>query len=212
MKSVLIVDDVATLAEQYAYDLRRETGFDVRLASSGASHMREHEANGPTHCRVRDPARPEGAVARVESESLDGIAVHDDELRSGPRRRLRAGQVGFRAAGCGDGSANDREEFGRATGHDRVDGDHAMRGLSLSGRDDSDKLVGVAAGLVQKRLDPISGRGHDRQAVSPTLLPEKFPKLRGIIRGQVESIFEGGWARFHRSRYSGGVARYQTVD
>ena len=35
MTIVLVVDDVPAMAEQYAYDLRRLGGYDVRLAPDG---------------------------------------------------------------------------------------------------------------------------------------------------------------------------------
>ena len=52
MYTVLIVDDVPAMAEQYAYDLRRLAGMDARIALSG-----------------------DDALELVASEALDGGLV-----------------------------------------------------------------------------------------------------------------------------------------
>jgi two-component system nitrogen regulation response regulator NtrX len=64
MYTVLIVDDVAAMAEQYAYDLRRLAGLDTRIASSGDEAL-ELVASEPMDCMILD----------LEMPGKDGFAV-----------------------------------------------------------------------------------------------------------------------------------------
>jgi two-component system nitrogen regulation response regulator NtrX len=64
MYTVLIVDDVAAMAEQYAYDLRRLSGLDARIASSGDEAL-ELVASESVDCMILD----------LEMPGKDGFAV-----------------------------------------------------------------------------------------------------------------------------------------
>ncbi len=62
--SVLVVDDVPAMAEQYAYDLRRLGGYDTAVAAGGAEAL-EHLAREPVDCVILD----------LEMPGLDGFEV-----------------------------------------------------------------------------------------------------------------------------------------
>ncbi len=64
MSRILVVDDVAALAGQYAYDLKRIGGHDVVTATSGAAAL-EHLQAGGTDCVILD----------LEMPGVDGFEV-----------------------------------------------------------------------------------------------------------------------------------------
>ena len=64
MPTVLIVDDIAAMAEQYAYDLRRLAGFETIVAASGTEAL-EVVARESVDCMVLD----------LEMPGLDGFGV-----------------------------------------------------------------------------------------------------------------------------------------
>ncbi len=64
MHTVLIVDDVAPMAEQYAYDLRRLAGLDTRIALGGDEAL-ELVASEAVDCMILD----------LEMPGKDGFAV-----------------------------------------------------------------------------------------------------------------------------------------
>ncbi len=64
MALVLVVDDVAALAEQYAYDLKRVGGYDTRIATGGKEAL-EVIANEPVDCVILD----------LEMPGVDGFEV-----------------------------------------------------------------------------------------------------------------------------------------
>ena len=64
MSRILVVDDVAALADQYAYDLRRLGAHDVVTASGGAAALKRLEA-GDTDCVILD----------LEMPGMDGFEV-----------------------------------------------------------------------------------------------------------------------------------------
>ncbi|HET9513396.1 MAG TPA: sigma-54 dependent transcriptional regulator [Gemmatimonadales bacterium] len=64
MSRILVVDDVVTLAEQYAYDLERLGGHEVTVASSGKSAL-ERLAEDGTDCMILD----------LEMPGMDGFEV-----------------------------------------------------------------------------------------------------------------------------------------
>jgi two-component system nitrogen regulation response regulator NtrX len=64
MHTVLIVDDVAAMAEQYAYDLRRLASVDARVASSGDEAL-QMVATENVDCMILD----------LEMPGKDGFAV-----------------------------------------------------------------------------------------------------------------------------------------
>ncbi|HVA58263.1 MAG: sigma-54 dependent transcriptional regulator [Gemmatimonadaceae bacterium] len=64
MSNILIVDDVAPLAEQYAYDLKRIAGHDVSVATNGAEAVE----------RLRSEAI-DCAILDLEMPGMDGFEV-----------------------------------------------------------------------------------------------------------------------------------------
>ena len=64
MSRILVVDDVAALAEQYAYDLKRLGAHEVVTAAGGAAALKLLEAGG-TDCIILD----------LEMPGMDGFAV-----------------------------------------------------------------------------------------------------------------------------------------
>ncbi|MEX0691786.1 MAG: sigma-54 dependent transcriptional regulator [Gemmatimonadales bacterium] len=64
MSTILLIDDVVPLAEQYAYDLRRLGGFDVVVANTGADGL-EIVAKEPVDCVILD----------LEMPGMDGFDV-----------------------------------------------------------------------------------------------------------------------------------------
>jgi two-component system nitrogen regulation response regulator NtrX len=70
MHTVLIVDDVPAMAEQYAYDLRRLAGLDTRIAAGGDEAL-EVVASEVVDCMILDlemPGRDGFAVLRALKE------------------------------------------------------------------------------------------------------------------------------------------------
>jgi two-component system nitrogen regulation response regulator NtrX len=72
MTLVLVVDDVPALAEQYAYDLKRLGGYDVRLARDGREALDRLETE-PVDCVILD----------LEMPGMDGFDVLRALARSG---------------------------------------------------------------------------------------------------------------------------------
>lgn len=64
MSNILVVDDVAPLAEQYAYDLKRIAGHDVTVATTGAAAL-ERLRNDSIDCALLD----------LEMPGMDGFEV-----------------------------------------------------------------------------------------------------------------------------------------
>jgi len=64
MSRILVVDDVTTLAEQYAYDLRRLGGHEVAVAASGEAALQAIDGNS-VDCVILD----------LEMPGLDGFEV-----------------------------------------------------------------------------------------------------------------------------------------
>jgi two-component system, NtrC family, nitrogen regulation response regulator NtrX len=64
MSTILVVDDVAALAEQYAYDLKRIGGHDVSVVTTGALAV-ERLAAEPLDCAILD----------LEMPGMDGFEV-----------------------------------------------------------------------------------------------------------------------------------------
>ena len=64
MSRILVVDDVASMAEQYAYDLRRMEGHEVLIATSGAAAV-ERITSDSVDCAILD----------LEMPGMDGFEV-----------------------------------------------------------------------------------------------------------------------------------------
>ncbi len=64
MSRILVVDDLATLAEQYAYDLKRLRGHEVTVATSGVAALARLE-HQPFDCVILD----------LEMPGMDGFEV-----------------------------------------------------------------------------------------------------------------------------------------
>ncbi len=74
MQWVLVVDDVRTLAEQYAYDLKRVAGYATHIATSGKDAL-EILAMEPVDCVILDLEMPgiDGleVLRRIEKDGFD---------------------------------------------------------------------------------------------------------------------------------------------
>jgi len=81
---VLIVDDVAALAQQYAYDLRRLGGIEALTAGDGAAAL-EILAAEPVDCVILD----------LELPGIDGLEV----LRTMERRGIRVPVIVYTGTG-----------------------------------------------------------------------------------------------------------------
>ena len=121
MTLVLVVDDVAPLAEQYAYDLRRTGGYEVLTAPGGEKAL-EILAAAPVDCVVLD----------LEMPGMDGFDVLRALERKGSQvpvivytgtgsydrcvQALRLGRVRVHRQGRADGAGGprDRERDGAA--------------------------------------------------------------------------------------------------
>jgi DNA-binding NtrC family response regulator len=64
MSRLLIVDDVAAMAEQYAYDLKRLAGYEVKVATNGPAAI-EAVGGGEVDCVILD----------LEMPGMDGFEV-----------------------------------------------------------------------------------------------------------------------------------------
>jgi len=84
MTLVLIVDDVATMAEQYAYDLKRLRGYETVVAASGRAAL-DCLAAEPVDCVILD----------LEMPGMDGFEV----LRSVERLGLRVPIIVYTGTG-----------------------------------------------------------------------------------------------------------------
>jgi DNA-binding NtrC family response regulator len=87
MTLVLVVDDVSTLAEQYAYDLRRLGGYEVVTAGDGASAI-EVLGHGAVDCMMLD----------LELPGMDGFEV----LRALERRGSQVPVIVYTGTGSYD--------------------------------------------------------------------------------------------------------------
>ena len=84
MTLVLIVDDVAAMAEQYAYDLKRLRGYDTVVAASGRAAL-DCLAAEPVDCVILD----------LEMPGMDGFEV----LRAVERLGLRVPIIVYTGTG-----------------------------------------------------------------------------------------------------------------
>ena len=84
MTLVLIVDDVPTMAEQYAYDLKRLRGYETLIAKSGRAAL-ESLTRDPIDCVILD----------LEMPGMDGFEV----LRSVERLGLRVPVIVYTGTG-----------------------------------------------------------------------------------------------------------------
>jgi two-component system response regulator AtoC len=87
MTLVLVVDDVAPLAEQYAYDLRRTGGYEVLTASGGEKAL-AILSEAPVDCVVLD----------LEMPGMDGF----DVLRALERKGSQAPVIVYTGTGSYD--------------------------------------------------------------------------------------------------------------
>jgi two-component system nitrogen regulation response regulator NtrX len=84
MTLILIVDDVPTMAEQYAYDLKRLRGYETLVAANGRSAL-ERLTREPVDCVILD----------LEMPGMDGFEV----LRSVERLGLRVPIIVYTGTG-----------------------------------------------------------------------------------------------------------------
>jgi DNA-binding NtrC family response regulator len=87
MPTILIVDDVAPLAEQYAYDLRRLAGYETLIASDGAAAL-EILSRESVDCVILD----------LEMPGIDGFGV----LRAMRDKKLDAPVIVYTGTGSYD--------------------------------------------------------------------------------------------------------------
>ena len=100
MNTLLIVDDVRTLAEQFAYDLRRLTSMETLVATDGDAAL-EMLAREPVDCVILDLEMPGrdgfGVLRAMRERGLDVPVVVYTGTGSYDRcvQAMRAGAYGF---------------------------------------------------------------------------------------------------------------------
>ena len=100
MNTLLIVDDVRTLAEQFAYDLRRLTSMETLVATDGDAAL-EILAREPVDCVILDLEMPGrdgfGVLRAMRERGLDTPVVVYTGTGSYDRcvQAMRAGAYGF---------------------------------------------------------------------------------------------------------------------
>ena len=100
MNTLLIVDDVRTLADQFAYDLRRLTSMDTLVATDGDAAL-EILAREPVDCVILDLEMPGrdgfGVLRAMRERGLDVPVVVYTGTGSYDRcvQAMRAGAYGF---------------------------------------------------------------------------------------------------------------------
>jgi DNA-binding NtrC family response regulator len=100
MTTLLIVDDVPSLAEQFAYDLRRLTGMDALVATDGDAAL-ETLSHEPVDCVILDLEMPGrdgfGVLRAMRDRGLDVPVVVYTGTGSYDRcvQAMRAGAYGF---------------------------------------------------------------------------------------------------------------------
>jgi DNA-binding NtrC family response regulator len=100
MTTLLIVDDVPSLAEQFAYDLRRLTGMDALVATDGDAAL-ETLSHEPVDCVILDLEMPGrdgfGVLRAMRDRGLDVPVVVYTGTGSFDRcvQAMRAGAYGF---------------------------------------------------------------------------------------------------------------------
>ncbi|HEU5184105.1 MAG TPA: response regulator, partial [Gemmatimonadaceae bacterium] len=100
MNTLLIVDDVRALAEQYAYDLRRLTSMEALVATDGDAAL-EILAREPMDCVILDLEMPGrdgfGVLRAMRERKLDVPVVVYTGTGNYDRcvQAMRAGAYGF---------------------------------------------------------------------------------------------------------------------
>ena len=72
----------------------------VAVTRTRAGDVKQQEADGAAHGRVRAVARPERADAPVEPATLRDLPVHDEERRDGMGGGVHAPQVELGSGEC----------------------------------------------------------------------------------------------------------------
>jgi two-component system nitrogen regulation response regulator NtrX len=147
MTLVLVVDDVAAMAEQYAYDLKRLGGLDTLTASSGAAAL-ETLAGEPVDCVILDlemPALDGFDVLRAMKERQLDVPVIVYTGTGSYERCVRAVQLGAYAfIDKAEPMERVLQEIARALEHRRLTGEVA----ALRGRlDDGSPLLGSSSAM-----------------------------------------------------------------
>ena len=227
MTLVLVVDDVAPLAEQYAYDLRRIGGYEVLTAPTGEKAL-EILASAPVDCVILDLEMPgmdgfevlrdagaEG-VARCRSSCTPAPATTTAACRrsdSAPTAsstrpsRWSAWCTRSRARWSGAGSGRRIRRFAAARPGDLAGG--RKRGHGGAARDDRQGRAGAEPGADRGRERERQGAGRARPA------PVRAAAVRAVRRHQLrgaprepgrERALRPRAGRVHRERSAPGRA------
>ena len=183
-KTVLLVEDEATLASTLSYNLRKN-GFNVLSAADGVAGLREARR-----------ARPDVVVLDLMLPKMDGLEVcrrlrADSEV---PILILTAKSEEFDKVVGLEVGADDylTKPFGMRELMARV---RALLRRSAAGRGDGDDAARISTGDLE--LDP-RGRSVRRKGVEVQLKPKEFDLLHFLLRsaGQVftrEQLLERVW-------------------
>ncbi len=153
---------------------------DARFVAADVDH---DEAQRAAHGGVRPPPVTEHVLPAVHIELLAYRTVDDQEVGAGMGRGLAAVEVVLRLHHGLDRRDQDRQIFGPAARHHRVDRDLLDGGDAVPRRDARDHVMRCAVRVAQHLPDRVLRRRKYRQAVGPALIAALLEELEDALEG-----------------------------